>query len=568
MQDESGINIFKAMLLMERRKYQEAEKIFSGLIKSEPKRDDFYLLRGRCYESQGEFDEALNDYSRAIELAPQAILGYLDRSNYYRSRGQPDNAHRDADKIIQIKPRDFMGYFQKGLIYLDEHNYSQSFKNFKQALGCRFDGWLSGKKLKDLTRFYYEWSLGLSDYYLEDNADRATKHFIRSLDILNNLPEYIMEKDVSYVANSIIAYFMILPRDATLRSILSEPSRIPEKTPALEGLAKEFSQLLESTVSGHKETRALLSAKRDICRVLLPPDSPQGVKPEDSAKLMKQIDDTLASLKYKNRSELVRILAENRRRLESAQPFTKELAKAAAMADGAITAATSTSVMIGMIKIPYKSAETYKYDPDGRLIGKDVTMYYKHTKPGESRESAAKVSPKPIQASLIEVPPGTKWHEVKIRMAPDYCLITCKNNRPQRFHYVQLDFLDKRTGHKPDDLWEMLLVFARDRGQLRYHKPLPPKQQLSADSPDNLDYGDYADKETRTFSIKRQALSQKEIDAFKAKIKRLRDKLQSLFPGITGDPLPYTDTDSYKSAFQIGLRSDEENPIRGEISPD
>jgi hypothetical protein len=67
----------------------------------------------------------------------------------------------------------------------------------------------------------------------------------------------------------------------------------------------------------------------------------------------------------------------------------------------------------------------------------------------------------------IQTPPGLKWEETTIEIvANDSVTIGMKEGPPRTYMYNVLGFLDRRKGNLPTRLWDLLLQFAEQKGEV------------------------------------------------------------------------------------------------------
>jgi tetratricopeptide (TPR) repeat protein len=327
----------------ETNKPDEALLNYDRAIKARPDYFLPYMLRARFYEKIGQTDKVPADYSRAIEVLPDAPGPYLERAEFYKRQGDRlDLALADAQKAIEIKPDLPDGYFIKGSILLEQKSYSEAVKVFESALKCK----LYRGQLKPLTEFYYTWAKGLFAYYQEDDSNKALSNFSQAKQFSGELMDWKKDDErFMTVVYLIDAYIELIPKDNRLKGILSEPDKLSQKTVELDGLRESFSGMLKLSAGWLVEIDTLLETKRDICALLLSLDHPQSIKLLDTEKILSEIEGALKFLKYEHTDELMRILKENRQKLEQSKKFTTELSRVGDMADGALTISSSSQLV-------------------------------------------------------------------------------------------------------------------------------------------------------------------------------------------------------------------------------
>ena len=270
----------------------------------------------------------------------------MARAEFYRQQFIPDKlelALKDVEKACELEPDNGYAHYRKGLILLDLRRYSQASQSFNTA-----DHDVD-ERTHTILEFYYAWAAGLSAYYQGDDPNQARKYFLGAKSGLGELPTDLkQEYNISYIAELLEAYLQLIPLDGRLKNILSEPAKLSERTAELDGLRESFSGMFKLSTGILVEIDTLLEAKLNICALLLPLKHPQAIKPEDSEKIIANINSGLEYLNYEHAPELIRIITENRQNLEVNKPFTSELTQAGNMADGVLT---STTFSVGSVKI-------------------------------------------------------------------------------------------------------------------------------------------------------------------------------------------------------------------------
>ena len=76
----------------------------------------FYILRGKAYGDQCDFDAAIKDFGISIQMHP-SYDGYLNRGRMYFQKGAYNIAEQDFSKAIEMNPL-FEAYRLRGITYL------------------------------------------------------------------------------------------------------------------------------------------------------------------------------------------------------------------------------------------------------------------------------------------------------------------------------------------------------------------------------------------------------------------------------------------------------------------
>ena len=522
--------------------------------------------RAEFYEHIGRFDKALADYNKAIELNPENKDVYFARADFYRQQLTPDKlelALKDIEKACELSPFDIQANFRKGVILLDLHRYSQASQSFAEAENIeqiphstRLN---DGVGQVDLIGFYYTWANGLAVYYEEDEPNQAMACFLEAKERLGKLPVDIKDNyTIFYIAELLEAYLKLIPLDSELKQVLYEPDKLASRTGLLDGLRESFSGMYKLSDGLLVEIDILFETKRDICALLLPLDHPQAIKPSDTADILERIESDMRFLKYQHTDELVKILRENRRRLEASEPFTAELTRVGNFADGMITFGTANPIiskkMGELIKIPEEEIQEITFDPQtGKSIPKIIRRYrYIHKSQIDKAfmifdKETLKPSPK-IQLKTAEL----RSSIMKIRQAEGIETLPTAGE-------IMLVFLrnhqEVRIEVKAKDKWTQVGVFTPVQLGLVHQQSKLPSEAWSV----LVNFANMSDKGFPSPSANNKLERRKKQNAFRQQISRLNQKLQELL-GLSDRAIDYNEaTGRYKSnLILVGARQDIE----------
>ncbi len=120
--DEPQSHLWRAALLVDRGRFEEALPSFDAFLKRGRPNVEFYLTRGMCRASMGSFAAAIDDYSRAIEIEPSAAA-LCQRGWLYALRGNPAFGLQDFEKAITRDPSHADAHCGRGLAlaYVGRH---------------------------------------------------------------------------------------------------------------------------------------------------------------------------------------------------------------------------------------------------------------------------------------------------------------------------------------------------------------------------------------------------------------------------------------------------------------
>lgn len=96
---EFGYNLF------EQGKYEEAQKVFEGLVVLNPYDAYFHAVLGSIFARQNRADEAIKEFSVAAQIDPTNAQVLVNRAELYLRKGQFEGAMGDLQKAIAIDPK-------------------------------------------------------------------------------------------------------------------------------------------------------------------------------------------------------------------------------------------------------------------------------------------------------------------------------------------------------------------------------------------------------------------------------------------------------------------------------
>ena len=94
--DDKDVNFNYGLALLEMKKYDNAIKIFQKVTKLDSLDEEGYFNLGFSYLKAKKYTEAIQAFSKAIELKPDYCEAYLDRAFAERELGNTSAAYKDA----------------------------------------------------------------------------------------------------------------------------------------------------------------------------------------------------------------------------------------------------------------------------------------------------------------------------------------------------------------------------------------------------------------------------------------------------------------------------------------
>lgn len=97
---------WKALVLFEMKRYEEAIQAYSAAIMLDPRNDELYVRRAAAKVDSKQFDTAVNDLNFALELNPQNTEAVMILSNLYLETGNTELALAKIDHALNAAKDD------------------------------------------------------------------------------------------------------------------------------------------------------------------------------------------------------------------------------------------------------------------------------------------------------------------------------------------------------------------------------------------------------------------------------------------------------------------------------
>ncbi|MCP3980020.1 MAG: tetratricopeptide repeat protein [bacterium] len=124
-----------AMIRLDEGDLDEAQRLVTGLLETEPEAAELRNTLGRVLEQRGDPTAATREYLRAVDGDPDAALPRNNLGNLARARGERDEAETWYREAIEADPY-FMGaYNNLALVYQEQGNIDRAIDLYDRALG-------------------------------------------------------------------------------------------------------------------------------------------------------------------------------------------------------------------------------------------------------------------------------------------------------------------------------------------------------------------------------------------------------------------------------------------------
>ena len=124
----------RAALLLQQRKYKDAEAILGGLFAKDPANPYTLQLLCELKLGQDKFDEALQLANNAIALDPSDADGFYLRSRVNLQLDKYDESEEDLEQAIALDPYDANYFSLLSLVKIDRKRYQEALELADKAL--------------------------------------------------------------------------------------------------------------------------------------------------------------------------------------------------------------------------------------------------------------------------------------------------------------------------------------------------------------------------------------------------------------------------------------------------
>lgn len=142
--------------LHKRGQTEEARRIYSTILASEPRHFDARHLLGVTFLERGQFETAEQQIGLAIEIDPNVAAAHNNRGNALKSLGRFDEALASYERAIALKPDYAMAYNNRGNVLRALRRTEEALASYETAMALAPDYTVArdnhAKVLKELGR--------------------------------------------------------------------------------------------------------------------------------------------------------------------------------------------------------------------------------------------------------------------------------------------------------------------------------------------------------------------------------------------------------------------------------
>ena len=126
--------VFMGDILVHKKLYLNAIKIFDDILKIDPKMYFIYNNKGFCLLSLNRIEEAKNNFERCIILKKDFAHAYNNYGITLKKLGNYEEAKNNFLKAIKYENNFFHAYNNLGSIQLETNDLDSAIKNFKKSI--------------------------------------------------------------------------------------------------------------------------------------------------------------------------------------------------------------------------------------------------------------------------------------------------------------------------------------------------------------------------------------------------------------------------------------------------
>ena len=123
----------QAEILFAEGKYEEAAKLYSRVLESDPDNLNGYLRRGFCFSVLKKYEMAIADFSVVIDKHPDHPFAYISRGSAYNKTEDFKSALIDFDRALNIDPKNQEAYNNRGWAKNGMGLYKEACKDWKES---------------------------------------------------------------------------------------------------------------------------------------------------------------------------------------------------------------------------------------------------------------------------------------------------------------------------------------------------------------------------------------------------------------------------------------------------
>lgn len=134
MNDKQEIDLEGAARLFQQGRFDEARKLLSSILETNPKQDTALALLAGVAHASGQFEEATTLINQAIEINPSVPVYHDNLGNLHKSLNNLGEALTCFEKVITLQPDNLHALLQLADCYEQTNKPEEALNHYKRAL--------------------------------------------------------------------------------------------------------------------------------------------------------------------------------------------------------------------------------------------------------------------------------------------------------------------------------------------------------------------------------------------------------------------------------------------------
>ncbi|MGE3319428.1 MAG: tetratricopeptide repeat protein [Candidatus Berkiella sp.] len=206
---DPNVQCLWAVIQIEQKNYEVAEKAINTAIALNPNVGDFYYVLGQLQRQTKHFNEAENALLHCVKLNPSHEKAYFQLASLYESQKRYPESIQKFNKVLSINPNNAKAYYNLGVIYHLQNKLDEAIANYEKAY----------QLMPDELQLLSNYGAALT---MDKQLFKAIPYFERALDLS---PDYIPA--ISNLAGTYIELEELKKAETLLRRSLKLNSRLP-----------------------------------------------------------------------------------------------------------------------------------------------------------------------------------------------------------------------------------------------------------------------------------------------------------------------------------------------------
>ncbi len=171
----ANVQLLWALVLLDQKKYIDAQKAIHTAIAIDPSNSDFYYILGKIQKAEQHTEEAENAFLQCVKLNNQHVSAYFNLGSIFEKKKRFVEAISMFSKVIELDPSQAKAYYNLGVIYHVQNKLDDAIANYEKAIELMPDDLallsnlgaaltMDRQHLKAIS--YYERALALSPDYV------------------------------------------------------------------------------------------------------------------------------------------------------------------------------------------------------------------------------------------------------------------------------------------------------------------------------------------------------------------------------------------------------------------